>query len=47
LEEGKSYVDAFIGAPAQTAMMEITQKIMQDAENGTDTLTDTETTKNL
>lgn len=33
LEEGKSYVDNYIGTPAQTAIAEIVQKIVLTVEN--------------
>lgn len=33
LEEGKSYVDAYIGAPAQTAMADIVKKLLNQTES--------------
>lgn len=36
LEGGESYVDAHVGAPAQTAMAEIVQKILLQTESGSD-----------
>ena len=33
LEEGKSYVDAYIGAPAQTAMADVVKKLLNKTES--------------
>lgn len=33
LEEGKSYVDAYIGAPAQVAMADIVKKLLNKTES--------------
>lgn len=44
LEEGKSYVDAYIGAPAQVAMADIVHKLLSKTENiETDTQTNSKT----
>ncbi len=43
LEEGKSYVDTYMGAPAQTAMADIVQKILLKTENETARHTDERT----